>query len=159
MKSRAIIQGVIAGLAVLGGSVVAQQTPAVFAASPHLAISAAHQVLTVNGSHFSTSGRTVSLYAYGLVGTRKVFMTSAHVTPLRTTPFRPSPPAPPCLLGVLCAAGGFRVNMWQPHDPCVRGGYWHVEVDAWTTGPLGNRYEAAAARATVTCPPPVGNPK
>lgn len=159
MKYRAIIQGIVTGIALLGGSVAAYQTPAAFASSPHLAISAAHQSISVDGSHFSTSGRPVYLYAYGLASTGKVLIARAQVTPLRTTPFLPSPPAPPCLLGVLCHPGGFEVTMQQPQDPCVHGGYWHIQVDAWTTGPHGVKFEAAWARTTVDCPPPVAQPK
>jgi hypothetical protein len=150
MKRRDVVKGMIVGLALLGGSVVAEQAPAADAAGPRLSVSAAHRSIAVSGYNFSTSGRAVSLDAYGLTGGYKLFLTSATVTPLRTSPHLKI-----CLIGPLCYAGGFYVpTMRQGQDPCVRFGFKHTEVDAYTDDPHGNPYKAASATTTVTRPPP-----
>jgi hypothetical protein len=150
MKRRHVLAGILGSLAVVGGSAMAQQAPAADAASPRLSVGAAHRWIAVSGYNFSRSGRSVSLDAYGLSGGNRVFLTSATVTPLRT-----APQLRICLIGPLCYAGGFSdPNMRQGQDPCVRFGFSHIEVDAFTDDAKGNPYLAASATTIVTCPPP-----
>ena len=156
MSPNAALRSTLAGLAVLGSGLFIQQASVTYAASPKIAVTASHAWIAVDGSHFSTSGRAVRLYAYGIVGGAKHLITSARVTPQESTVFKPGQI---CLLGVLCHPGSFIVNLRQPFDPCAVGGYSHIEVDAWTTGTLGHSYEATWSRTLVACPPPVINPK
>jgi hypothetical protein len=144
VKRYDVVKGVIAGLALMAGSVVAQQAAPVTAAGPRLILSATNHWITVSGYNFSTRGSPVVLDAFGLKGGHKTFLAQALVTPLTKAPH-----LSPCLVGALCYAGGFSVpNMQQPGDPCLGGGFAHIEVDAWTS------HLAASARATVSCPPP-----
>jgi hypothetical protein len=103
-------------------------------AAGHLSVTAAHRSIIIAGKRFFTGGDKVSLHAYGLHGTKQKLIGTASAMPSRQ-------------------AGGFRVtSITQKHDPCVAGGFKHLEVDAWTTTAAGRRYKAAKARATVTCP-------
>jgi hypothetical protein len=54
----------------------------------------------------------------------------------------------PCLLGPLCYAGGFSATMQQAHDPCVGGGFSHIQVISFTSPEIGSKV------VSVACPPP-----
>jgi len=142
---RTQVRGAVAGASLLVA--LALLAPDAYA-NPALQVSASHTTITADGAGFSTSGRAVTLYAYGLAGGTKTPLGQTNVTPSTT-----SQSSPPCILGALCNAGSIIANAFatQRQDPCVSGGFSQVEVDAWTHGPLGRWYRAATARATVAC--------
>jgi hypothetical protein len=154
MKLRRLVTAAILGLLIGGGTLAAHRSASAHAAIihpcyvcllPQLSINASHQFIAATGSNFYTNGQPVYLFAYGISGGSKHYLTYQAVTP--STTYAPNP----CF--VACVPGSFWTEFAQPNDSCGGGGYSSIEVDAWEVSTSG-WYEAASATTTASCPAP-----
>ena len=151
MKHRDTVKGIVAGVVLLGGSVVAQQAPAVHAAPttglPRFTrVIAAHQWVEVYG-YIYDGGAPATIRFWG--GKKGSYPDTVFATVVVRPAAKPSTLSP-CLLGVLCNEGGFTAQAEQAHDPCGGGGFPVIRVAL--VGYDGTAWPNKVA--IVACPPP-----
>jgi len=131
MKNRDTVKGFVAGLVLLGGSIIAQQAPAAYAGPgtglPRFTqVSAKHQWVDVSG-YLYDAGYPATIQFYG--GKKGSYPDTLFASVVVRSKTKPSTLSP-CLLGVLCHTGGFTAEGEQRHDPCAGGSF---PLSAWSS--------------------------
>lgn len=127
----------LAPLALLASTVILAAPATHAALNASLEITPEHQYIVVDGLYFSSyTNHSITLDAYAVNGSQKVFIASAQRTPTAQT------------------GNTFVWNLAEAQDPCTTSAP-QVEVDAYLTSPLLQRAPSARTNLTRIQFPPV----